>query len=129
MPISRWKSCGKCSQEHFSYSSDLVFSVPRNLKDITTQVMRISCIVMWGNTTHQWKVTHYWDTQRGQSSPTLHGMKEPDTPKTEYFVRWREKYSVVSSSLWPHGLYAPWNSPVQNTGMLAFSFSNFMTPL
>ena len=25
-------------------------------------------------------------------------------------------YSDVSSSLWPHGLYSPWNSPGQNTG-------------
>ena len=25
--------------------------------------------------------------------------------------------SVVSDSLWPHGLYSPWNSPGQNTGV------------
>ena len=25
--------------------------------------------------------------------------------------------SVVSNSLWPHGLYSPWNSPGQNTGV------------
>ena len=28
-----------------------------------------------------------------------------------------ESCSVVSESLWPHGLYSPWNSPGQNTGM------------
>ena len=27
-----------------------------------------------------------------------------------------ESHSVVSSSLRPHGLYSPWNSPGQNTG-------------
>ena len=27
----------------------------------------------------------------------------------------RESRSVTSSSLWPHGLYSPWNSPDQNT--------------
>ena len=27
-----------------------------------------------------------------------------------------ESRSVVSYSLWPHGLYSPWNSPGQNTG-------------
>ena len=30
-------------------------------------------------------------------------------------VRWCESCSVVSESLWPHGLYSAWNSPGQNT--------------
>ena len=29
----------------------------------------------------------------------------------------RESHSVMSNSLWPHGLYSPWNSPGQNTGV------------
>ena len=29
----------------------------------------------------------------------------------------REIHSTVSSSLRPHGLYSPWNSPDQNTGV------------
>ena len=33
----------------------------------------------------------------------------------------RESCSVVSDSLWPHGLYNPWNSPVQNTGVGSLS--------
>ena len=28
-----------------------------------------------------------------------------------------ESCSVVSDSLWPHGLYSPWNSPGQNIGV------------
>ena len=28
-----------------------------------------------------------------------------------------ESHSVVSDSLWPHGLYCPWNFPRQNTGV------------
>ena len=31
-------------------------------------------------------------------------------------VKWSESHSVVSESLWPHGLYSPWNSPGQSTG-------------
>ena len=31
--------------------------------------------------------------------------------------------SVVSDSLWPHGLYSTWNSPGQNTGVGMFPFS------
>ena len=30
-------------------------------------------------------------------------------------VKWSEICSVVSDSLWPHGLYSPWNSLGQNT--------------
>ena len=26
-------------------------------------------------------------------------------------VKWNESHSVMSDSLWPHGLYSPWNSP------------------
>ena len=32
-----------------------------------------------------------------------------------------ESRSVVSNSLWPHGLYSPWNSPGQNTGVGSLS--------
>ena len=28
-----------------------------------------------------------------------------------------ESHSIVSYSLWPHGLYSPWNPPGQNTGV------------
>ena len=34
-----------------------------------------------------------------------------------------ESRSVVSESLRPHGLYSPWNSPGQNTGVGSCSFS------
>ena len=30
---------------------------------------------------------------------------------------WSESRKVVSNSLWPYGLYSPWNSPGQNTGV------------
>ena len=33
----------------------------------------------------------------------------------------RESHSVVSDSLWPRGLYSPWNSPGQNTGVGSLS--------
>ena len=32
-----------------------------------------------------------------------------------------ESCSVMSNSLWTHGLYSPWNSPGQNTGMGSYS--------
>ena len=35
------------------------------------------------------------------------------------YTKWkeRESRSVVSNSLWPHGLCSPWNSPGQNPGV------------
>ena len=36
-------------------------------------------------------------------------------------MKWSESCSVVSTSLWPHGLYSPWNSPGQNTGVGSLS--------
>ena len=38
-----------------------------------------------------------------------------DSKKLE--VKWSESCLVVSDSLQPHGLYSPWNSPGQNTGV------------
>ena len=36
--------------------------------------------------------------------------------------------SVVSNSLWPHGLYIPWNSPGQNTGVCSLSLFQGIFP-
>ena len=36
--------------------------------------------------------------------------------------------SVLSSSLWPHGLYSPWNSPGQNTGVSSLSLLQRIFP-
>ena len=35
--------------------------------------------------------------------------------------KWKWSRSVVSDSLWPYGLYSPWNSPGQNTGVGSLS--------
>ena len=32
-----------------------------------------------------------------------------------------ESHSIISNSLRPHGLYSPWNSPGQNTGVVSLS--------
>ena len=39
-----------------------------------------------------------------------------------------ESCSVVSNSLWPHGLYSPWNSPGQNTGVGSLSLLQRIFP-
>ena len=46
-----------------------------------------------------------------------------------YIIYESESHSVVSDSLWPHGLYSPWNSPGQNTrvGSLSILQGIFLT--
>ena len=39
-----------------------------------------------------------------------------------------ESCSVMSDSLWPHGLYSPWNSPGQNTGVGSLSLLQGIFP-
>ena len=43
-------------------------------------------------------------------------------------LKWCESYSLVSGSLWPHGLYSPWNSPGQNTGVGSLSLLQGIFP-
>ena len=42
--------------------------------------------------------------------------------------KWSESHSVMSDSLWPHGLYSPWNSPGQNTGVGSLSLLQGIFP-
>ena len=42
--------------------------------------------------------------------------------------KWNWSHSVVSDSLWPHGLYSSWNSPGQNTGVGCFSILQQIFP-
>ena len=39
-----------------------------------------------------------------------------------------KKVKVASDSLWPHGLYSPWNSPGQNTGEVSLSLLQGIFP-
>ena len=52
--------------------------------------------------------------------------------KTLNFLTWdiwvSESRSVISDSLQPHGLYCPWNSPGQNTGVGSCSFLQGILP-
>ena len=41
---------------------------------------------------------------------------------------WNESCTVVSNSLQPHGLYSPWNSPGQNTGLGSLSLLQRIFP-
>ena len=44
------------------------------------------------------------------------------------YMKWSESCSVVSDSLRTHGLYSPWNSPGQNTGVGSLSLLQGILP-
>ena len=51
-----------------------------------------------------------------------------DVGHNSLFFFFSEGCSVVSDSLWPHGLYSPWNSPGQNTGVGSLSLLQGIFP-
>ena len=54
-------------------------------------------------------------------------MKLP-TSSLNFYITESESGSTVSDSLWPHGLYSPWNSPGQNTGVGSLSLFQGIFP-
>ena len=49
-------------------------------------------------------------------------------PSTQYLLLESESRLVVFDSLQPHGLYSPWNSPGQNTGVGSLSLLQGIFP-
>ena len=73
----------------------------------------------WENKNHYFKSRSTFWTQNVVSQvicwPHCRGLT------LNHFESESETHSVVSDSLWPHGLYSPWNSPDQNTGVGSLS--------
>ena len=62
-------------------------------------------------------------------TPTMcHGENFSSSQPNMYWVKGSESHSVVSDSLQPHGLYSPWNSPGQNTGVGSLSLLQGIFP-
>ena len=68
---------------------------------------------------------------RRKSLPVLaspgSSLKRPEI-YTSFQVKESESRSVMSNSLRPHGLYSPWNSPGQNTGVGSLSLLQGIFP-
>ena len=58
------------------------------------------------------------------------GRKKTNTVPYDITYMWdlSESHTVVSDSFWPHGLYSPWNSPGQNTGVGSLSLLQGIFP-
>ena len=68
-----------------------------------------------GSGSEIWEGKSYW----------FIGQKAKTRSKTESEC---ENCAVVSDSLWSHGLYSPWNSPGQNTGVGSLSLLQGIFP-
>ena len=51
----------------------------------------------------------------------------PEEPWVQAVSEW-VSHSILSNSLWPYGLYSPWNSLVQNTGVGSLSPGDLPNP-
>ena len=84
----------------------------------------------WQTTVHglakNWTQLSKW----AQMDGWLANLGHPWNQKSALMLAWviSESRSVVSNSLWLHGLYIPWNSPGQNTGVSSLSFLQGIFP-
>ena len=67
--------------------------------------------------------TRYWTCILGNK-----GMNWTTRKLLQWSVKWSESHSVVSDPLRSHGLYSPWNSPGQNTGVGSLSLLQGIFP-
>ena len=71
----------------------------------------------WWAAVHGVAVRYSWATEQQQRKREMFSL----TGKGNR-AQWRESHSIMSNSLRPHGLYSPWNSSGQNTGVGSLSF-------
>ena len=74
-----------------------------------------------------------WTTSLWEANPTSQSISWSsmlmDAVTFEWVSEWvSESCSVVSNSLWPHGLYSPWNSLGQNTQVVSLSLLQGIFP-
>ena len=73
--------------------------------------------------------THQSHSCRSLRAPGWAPCAGHQVPTSYLFDTWvSESISVVSDSLWPHGLYSPWDSPGQNTGVGSLSLPQGIFP-
>ena len=68
--------------------------------------------------------------QMSNTSCLIQPASWPSTWLSDYEieVKWSESHTVVSDSLWSHGLYSLWNSPGKNTGVGSLSLLQGIFP-
>ena len=82
-------------------------------------ISRLLLLILGSQSPH-WLSYRYQHRDPGLPRASSHHPHLPATPMNwaqTVQVKWSESRPVVSNSLQPHGLYSPWNSQGQNTGV------------
>ena len=76
------------------------------------------------------KSLHFFSTHSTHTIPLTHKHRQPQPQHTYHNITLTPLHacSVVSNSLRHHGLYSPWNSPGQNTGVGGLSLLQGIFP-
>ena len=95
----------------------------------------------WSHGVGNWEMAHFWDRLGGWMLSGFWvgswlswgiGRRHSNgslTRVSRVLKVWSESCSVMSDSLLLHGLYSPWNSPGQNTGVGSLSFLQGIFPI
>ena len=90
---------------------------------LMVQWLRLCAFTAWGQGIDPWLGN--WDPGCCMAWPKK---KNPQFWERVPGLRWTPKGSVMSDSLEPLGLYSPWNSPGQNTGVGSLSLLQGIFP-
>ena len=93
-----------CPALRYTMTIDRLFSPPMVTSEPEVEIIEM---ILIHSRTSAW--SHYIEHTLYWHSHTIHVLYS--------HIKVYECRSVVPSSLWPHGLYNPWNSPGHNTGV------------
>ena len=83
----------------------------------------------WGNNGNSNTLLFSWAAKSLWMVTAVMKLKDACSLEEKLWQTWEsESHSVMSDSLWPHGLYSPWNSPGQNTGVGSLSLLRGIFP-
>ena len=139
-----WKCCTQCASKFGRLSSghrtgkrSVFIPIPKkgNAKARsnyhTTALISYASKVMLRNLQARFQQYKNWELP-GVQAEFWRGRGTRDQIANIYWIMEKESESehrsVVSGSLWPHGLYSPWNSPGQNTGVASLSLLLWIFP-
>ena len=116
--LSRWTFVGKVTSLLFNTLSRFIIAfLPRSKHLLISWLQSLSAVILKPMKIRFVTVSTF--------SPSIcHEVMGPDA----MILHESKSHSVVSNSLQPHGLYSPWNSPGQNTGVGSLSLLQGIFP-
>ena len=130
-----WKRCPRIFPENFPCSCSIMSGISalwliKNVTSWTSLVVQCLRILSANTGTRVWSLIWEDSTSLGAAKPTRRSCWSPRSRACalQQEKRESESCSVVSDFLRPHGLYSPWNSLGQNTGVGSLSLLQGLFP-